>query len=567
MGHGNSCFTLKLPFISLAMLLFSLTLLVSSAFTFTASVGRPYHGRLQNGIPFPTQFQGYYLRDQERSYATPEAIGTVLDAIDAVRTQYPDTCDLFIGDFSRPGGGAINMHRSHQNGRDADVGMYLKGNRTLDTFFPMNEENLDVAKTWCFVESMLRSQHVQYLFLDRRIQRLLHDYALSRGVDPTYLEMLFGNTRNSIIQHVRGHYDHMHVRFYTPWSTMAARVSEEDEQQRTVVETAQQAYLPKKVNYYVKGSERSMEALAQSFGVNHNDLCRWNQMQSNDVLTPGSCIVFYKRGFELEPVHLARSLQPDSIPDSPGTQLASAPSSGSPPEAQMSARSSFSVGRPTLSSSYTYTAHRGDTLEKVAKRAGMDVKTLCALNGLQPKAGVRPGQRLKLVNAQSPQGYSDISRPGVTNVVNTGRAADPKASRGGFVTAVYTAERHDTLSKIAQQRGIDLNALCQINGLNKNTALKPGQKIRLFQEQPAEKKSPSAAVVNASPHSTSKKTHAAPNTLQANMQTVKDAKAKTDPTHKQKSSGIHKASATAPTIGTSAHLAKTEKNKKNKSKE
>jgi LysM repeat protein/murein endopeptidase len=547
------------------MFLFSLTLLASTASTFTASVGRPYHGCLQNGIPFPTQFQGYYLRDQERSYATPEAIGTVLDAIDAVRAQHPDTCDLFIGDFSRPGGGAINMHRSHQNGRDADLGMYVKGNRTLDTFVPMNEENLDVAKTWCFVESLLRSQHVQYLFLDRRIQRLLQDYALSRGVDATYLETLFGNTRNSIIQHVRGHYDHMHVRFYTPWSTMAARVSEEDEQQRTVVETAQQAYLPKRVNYYVKGSERSLEALAQSFGVNHKDLCRWNQMPLNEVLTPGACLVFYKRGFELEPVHLARSLQPDSIPDSPSVQLASAHSSGSLPDAQISARPSFSAGRLTLSSSYTYKAHRGDTLEKVARRAGMDVKALCDLNGLQPKAGVRPGQRLKLLTAQSPRGYSDVSRSGAANAVNTAPAADPKASRGGFVPAVYTAERHDTLSKIAQQRGIDLNALCQINGLNKNAALKPGQKIRLFQEQPAEKNSTSVAAVNASLHSTSKQTHAAPNTLQANMKTVKDAKAKTAHTNKQKSSGIQKASTKAPISGTSAHQAKAEKNPKNKS--
>ena len=266
MGHSNCCLMLKLPFTCLVVLFLSLILLETPAFTITASIGRPYHGRLANGVPFPTQFQGYYLRDQERSYATPEAIGTVLDAIDAVRAKYPDTCDLFIGDFSRPGGGRINMHRSHQNGRDVDLGMYAKDNRPLDTLVPMNEENLDVAKTWCLIDSMLRSQHVQYLFLDRRIQRLLHDYALSRGVDPNYLETLFGNNPSSPIVHVRGHYDHMHVRFYTPWSTMAARAVEEDEQQQTVVETAQQAYLPKRVNYYVNGSEHSLASWRKALG-------------------------------------------------------------------------------------------------------------------------------------------------------------------------------------------------------------------------------------------------------------------------------------------------------------
>jgi LysM repeat protein/murein endopeptidase len=564
MGRCNSCFKLKLPFICLIAVLLSLTLLASSAFTFTASIGRPYHGRLQNGIPFPNQFQGYYVRDQERAYATPEAIGTVLDAIDAVRAQNPDTCDLFIGDFSRQGGGGINMHRSHQNGRDADLGMYAKGNRPLDTFVPMNEENLDVAKTWCFIENMLRSQHVQYLFLDRRIQRLLYDYALSRGMDPTYLETLFGNSRNSIIQHVRGHYDHMHVRFYTPWSTMAARASEEDEQQRTVIETAQQAYLPKRVNYYVKGSERNLEALAQSFGVNQKDLCRWNQMHLNEMLTPGSCIVFYKRGFELEPVHLARSLQPDSVSDSPGIQLASAKASGSEGDMPVALRNSPLAGRPALASSYTYTAHRGDTLEKVAKRAGMNVQALCDLNGLRPQAGVRPGQRIKLVSTQSASGYADASRPGTAKGVSTA-ATDSRASKS-FVPAVYTAERNTTLSKIAKQQGIDLNALCQINGLNKNTTLKPGQKIRLFEQGSTATNSCSVALVNASLHATLKQHHAAPNTLQANMKPVKDAKVKADPTRKQKSPAIQKTTK-APSSGTGAHLAKTEKSPKDKPKQ
>ncbi len=288
MGRFNSCSMLKLPITCSIVLSLSLILLETPAFSITASIGRPYHGRLVDGIPFPTQFQGYYLRDQDRAYATPEAIGTVLDAIDAVRAQYPDTCDLFIGDFSRPAAAGSTCTGPTRMGGMRIWGCMPRATGALDTFVPMNEENLDVAKTWCFVDSLLRSQHVQYLFLDRRIQRLLHDYALSQGVDPNYLESLFGNNRNATVHHVRGHYDHMHVRFYTPWSTMAARVGEEDDQQRTVVEMAQQAYLPKKVNYYVKGSEPGLEVLAQSFGVNQDDLCRWNQMQPNDALKPGS---------------------------------------------------------------------------------------------------------------------------------------------------------------------------------------------------------------------------------------------------------------------------------------
>ena len=102
MGHSNCCLRLKLPIICVIVLLLSLIIFEASAFSITASIGRPYQGRLINGVPFPNQFQGYTLRDPERSYATPEAIGTVLDAIDAVREQYPDTCDLYFGDFSHP---------------------------------------------------------------------------------------------------------------------------------------------------------------------------------------------------------------------------------------------------------------------------------------------------------------------------------------------------------------------------------------------------------------------------------------------------------------------------------
>ena len=90
MGRFKSCPMLKPPFTCSIVFSLSLMLLETPVFTITASIGRPHHGRLVDGIPFPTQFQGYYLRDQERAYATPEAIGTVLDAIDTVRAQYPD---------------------------------------------------------------------------------------------------------------------------------------------------------------------------------------------------------------------------------------------------------------------------------------------------------------------------------------------------------------------------------------------------------------------------------------------------------------------------------------------
>lgn len=562
MGRFDSCLNMKLPFICLTALLLSTIILLPPAFPFTASIGRPYQGRLINGVPFPTQFPGYYLRDPDRSYATPEAIGTVLDAIDAVREKYPDTCNLFIGDFSRESGGFINMHRSHQNGRDVDLGMYAKGNRPLDTFVAMNEDNLDVAKTWCFVESLLRSQHVQYLFLDRRIQKLLHEHALSQGVDPAYLDHVFANARNSPVQHVRGHYDHIHVRFYTPWSTMAARVSEEDAQQRTVIETAQQAYLPKKVNYIVKASDTGLEELARSFGVNQKELCRWNQLNPNDGVKPGTCLVFYKRSFEVEPVRLARSLQPDSVPDSPGLQFASA---GSATNVSPSfAGSRFSGNRAALPVGSTYyVISRGDTLQKVAERNHIDVKVLCELNGLKPTAGVKPGQKIKLVSAKPSASAGEETGSGATKSVHAVSVGDLKPSKN-IVPAVYTAEKHDTLQKIAKQQGIDLNALCQLNGLKKDSALKPGQQIRLCGREASQKNvTTSTSAAKASGHSSAKQVPSRPSTLQKNMKPVPGSSVKAS-TSQEKTQNVQKNVTRVSTKAVGTQQQKPEKNSSKK---
>jgi LysM repeat protein/murein endopeptidase len=379
----------------------------------TASFGQPYHGRLVNGVPFPRQFSGYQLREESRTYTTPEVVGALLDAIDAVQKQFPGSPNLYLGDFTYSGGGSINGHRSHQNGRDVDLGMYAKGNRTLDGLVPMNEDNLDVPRTWALLENLLCSQRVQYVFVDRRIQNLLYDYALSRGMDAGYLDRLFGNNRGAVIQHVRNHVDHMHVRFYTPWSTMAAQVGELDDQKRAVIEMAQQSYMPKKVFYYAKGNEKSLDALAQSFGVQRKELCQWNDLHGGEILSPGKCLVFFKRGFELEPVHLAQSLQPDSVPESPVSQYASLrPVSSSVSDASVTAQERERPTREKRSSApvtFTYKAKRGDTIEKIARRNGIDAAVLARANQTKAGSTLKPGQKISLAGMKVPSGSTSSS--------------------------------------------------------------------------------------------------------------------------------------------------------------
>ncbi len=485
--------------VSAAFVVSSLALIQQSQ-AVTASYGRPYNGHLENGVVFPTQFPGYHLRDVNRSYTTPEVAGAVLDAIEAVHAQFPDTCDVFIGDFSAPHGGASIHHRSHQNGRDVDIGMYARGNRGLDSFIPMNSENLDCAKTWCLIENLVRSQRVQYIFLDRNVQKVLYNYVAARGYDQAYLNRFFGNVRGSLIQHARNHVDHMHVRFFTPWSTLAAHIGAGEVEKRMVIEMAQQSYLPKKVNYYVTGSEKGLDALAKSFGVSVHDLCRWNNISPSSVLVPGSCLAFYKRSFESEPVHLARSLQPGFIAEAPRVRMASLRSeepavtrddaSGGTDEREVvesraersghaQSRSARTVSKTARAAPVVYTVKKGDTLDRIAHVTKMDIKVLCRLNGISAKTVLHPGQALKTgrMLTEAPSGRVAHGKYASSAICFS---SDPK-NPGSPTAAYYTVGKGDTLQKISRKSGISIDILCQLNGLKRSSRLKPGKRIKLTQ--------------------------------------------------------------------------------------
>ncbi|WP_244084979.1 penicillin-insensitive murein endopeptidase [Desulforhabdus sp. TSK] len=456
-----------------------------SAQALTASLGQPYHGRLVEGIPFPRQFEGYQLRDEDRTYTTPEVIGALLDALDAVQAEYPSAPDLYFGDFSKPGGGWLSRHRSHQNGRDVDLGMYAKDDRTLSTFIPMNEENLDAAKTWCLIENIIRSQRVQYIFVDKRIQNVLSDYALSQGVDPAYLEHLFGNVRGSIVQHVRNHQDHLHIRFYAPWSTMAAHLDPSDTQKHTAVEMAQQAYLPKRVNYYVKGNERNLDTLARSFGVDRRELCRWNQIHGNEILSPGTCLVFYKRGFEIEPVNLAQSLRPDSVPETQTIRVASL----RPTRTLSDAPTGIQEPPPRE----IHEVH--DTMSTRELRDSGDVRENRDKEEDREARDTRNAREVREARSTRDDREARESRE-VRNTRNTRNTRDSRDSREAReerdsrdtkgmkvsppITTVYTAKRGDSLEQIARDNDMDVNALRALNGMKKRAELRQGQRIVLL---------------------------------------------------------------------------------------
>lgn len=171
-----------------------------------------------NGVRMPDA-GNWEIVDPGRAYGTRETIDYLVTAIEAVNDQFPDgTHPMFVGHISRPGGGFLRPHRSHQSGRDVDLGYYYVPERA-EWYRPANEHTLDRPRSWAFIKALVTQTDVEYIFISTRVQKLLKDYALSIGEDPQWLDSLFQyRSRNPepLIRHTWGHRTHMHVRFYNP---------------------------------------------------------------------------------------------------------------------------------------------------------------------------------------------------------------------------------------------------------------------------------------------------------------------------------------------------------------
>lgn len=179
------------------------------------SLGFPSGGVLVNGRQM-TSTSLWDVVNPDESWGTDETIAFVEQAIQTVHALFPDTAPLPVGDISHDDGGRLNRHQTHQAGRDVDLGFYLKtGNNTWRT--RGTSRNLDLSRNWALVRALIVHTDVEAILLDRQIQRLLYNYALSIGEDQDWLRRVFQVPRGngqSVVRHVANHYNHYHVRFY-----------------------------------------------------------------------------------------------------------------------------------------------------------------------------------------------------------------------------------------------------------------------------------------------------------------------------------------------------------------
>jgi len=190
------------------------------------SVGAPWAGRLQHATALPPG-DGYFIRRPQRAYGTETTIELTERAISETLDAFPDEHVLAIGYISAPSGGTITQHRSHQSGRDIDVGLFYREQPTgyPASFIHADEDNLDCAATFKLLESFLATSDddggVQMIFLDFDVQGILYDWALDHGISERRLERIFQyphgrGSSEGIVRHEPNHDNHMHVRFKCP---------------------------------------------------------------------------------------------------------------------------------------------------------------------------------------------------------------------------------------------------------------------------------------------------------------------------------------------------------------
>jgi penicillin-insensitive murein endopeptidase len=208
----------------------------------SVSVGMFNHGLLRHGRALPPDGEGYTVpplwRERDARFGTDEMVGAIQRAARRVRREYPGGM-LGVGDLSPRGGGDSKLHRSHENGRDADLIFYAVDEQERPvapassmprygadlharpplptegvTYGPFSPRRFDVKRNWALVRALLEDAHVevQYLFCHELLKQRMLAFARSIGEDPDLV------ARADAILHQPGdslpHDDHLHLRVY-----------------------------------------------------------------------------------------------------------------------------------------------------------------------------------------------------------------------------------------------------------------------------------------------------------------------------------------------------------------
>lgn len=187
---------------------------------FSRSIGSPNRGRVEHAIAFP-EGSGWQLRPfRHRAYGTKQTVEHLANILREFNANYPDVPPLMLGDIGNRRGGKAPPHKSHQSGRDVDLGYVVEQPPGgYGRWARVDFGTFDAERNWALMRMMLTSGVVDHIFVDRRLQKPLMEAAKADLTDvelPRYFAIAATGKRAQAAAYISqwaGHDDHMHIRF------------------------------------------------------------------------------------------------------------------------------------------------------------------------------------------------------------------------------------------------------------------------------------------------------------------------------------------------------------------
>lgn len=183
------------------------------------SIGFPGSGSVIGAMPM-VDGPGRELKHTPwKGWGTSITVATLDAILREWARRYPTEQPILVGNMAARDGGRLEPHSSHQSGRDVDLSYPQNWDRKEElNWRKMNSDNLNRELTWALLDILRESGGVEGIFIDSKLQKLLYDHAIStQRYTKVELEEWMEYPRapgsgTPLIQHVRGHEDHIHVR-------------------------------------------------------------------------------------------------------------------------------------------------------------------------------------------------------------------------------------------------------------------------------------------------------------------------------------------------------------------
>jgi penicillin-insensitive murein endopeptidase len=193
------------------------------------SVGHPNYGwQLRSKLLRDTPYLKVRENCRAAAYGHPALVLMLRRSARDVARAHPGSV-MVVGDLSGETGGPLPGHASHQSGRDADVGFFVRtraGEIVVPERFAAFDGNghakngsgwqFDDARNWLLVSSWVKDPRagLSHVFVSRALRTRLLEYAERHEPDRALIERAAQLLKQP--QSTSAHDDHFHVRIACP---------------------------------------------------------------------------------------------------------------------------------------------------------------------------------------------------------------------------------------------------------------------------------------------------------------------------------------------------------------